>query len=89
MRHFILPGGTVAAAALHLARAVCRRAERRIVRLAASEPLGPAVVPYVNRLSDLLFVLGRAANQHARQEETIWEPPAPRAPAAGGDASDG
>jgi cob(I)alamin adenosyltransferase len=83
--HFILPGGTVAAAALHLARAVCRRAERRIITLAASEPVGPAVVPYINRLSDLLFVLARAANHHARQPDTIWEPPA----AAGGDASDG
>src|SRR5205823_5279735 len=57
LHHFVLPGGTVAAASLHLARAVCRRAERRVVALRAAEPVGPHVVPYLNRLSDLLFVL--------------------------------
>jgi cob(I)alamin adenosyltransferase len=74
LRHFILPGGTVPAASLHLARAICRRAERAVVTLAAAEPVGESVVPYLNRLSDLLFVLARAANAHAGQEETAWEP---------------
>src|SRR5437764_12506012 len=56
LHHFVLPGGTVAAASLHLARSVCRRAERRIVELARSEAVGADVIPYVNRLSDLLRV---------------------------------
>lgn len=72
LRLFIVPGGTLAAAALHLARAICRRAERRIVALAEAEDLGPDLLPYVNRLSDLLFVLARAANQHAGQADTPW-----------------
>ncbi len=77
LRQFILPGGAHAAATLHLARCVCRRAERRLVRLAAGEDLGPHALTYVNRLSDLLFVLARAANQHARHDETPWLPEAP------------
>ena len=72
LRNFILPGGTVPAASLHVARAVCRRAERAVITLAAAEPVGESVVPYLNRLSDLLFVLARAANAHAGQEETAW-----------------
>jgi cob(I)alamin adenosyltransferase len=75
LRHFILPGGTVAAATLHMARATCRRAERRLVSLTASDEVTSSVVPYLNRLSDLLFVLARAANQHAGQAETEWRPP--------------
>ncbi len=63
---FILPGGSQAGAALHHARAVCRRAERRVVTLAASEPISPTVATYLNRLSDLLFVQGRRVN--AREE---------------------
>src|SRR5437867_4326379 len=64
----------LAASAVHLARAVCRRAERRIVALADAEDLGPDLLPYVNRLSDLLFVLARATNQHAGQADTPWTP---------------
>ncbi len=62
LRDFILPGGTPAAAALHVARAVCRRAERRLVTLARSEDLSPDMPAYFNRLGDLLFVLARVAN---------------------------
>jgi cob(I)alamin adenosyltransferase len=64
---FIIPGGSRAAAALHLARAVCRRAERRLVALRRAEPVAvaPPMMAYVNRLSDLLFVLARAANAAA------------------------
>jgi cob(I)alamin adenosyltransferase len=59
---FVLPGGSPAAAHAHLARTVVRRAERRVVALAREEPLNPAVVRYLNRLSDHLFVLGRRLN---------------------------
>jgi len=71
---FILPGGSPAGAALHLARTVCRRAERRTVELARSEPVSEHVVPYLNRLSDLLFVLARAANAADGRPETKWLP---------------
>jgi cob(I)alamin adenosyltransferase len=74
LRQFILPGGTPAAAALHLARTVARRAERDIVTLAAREPLNPEVLRFVNRLSDLLFVLARAANREAGRPDTAWIP---------------
>lgn len=74
LKTFILPGGTVAAASLHLARTVCRRAERRVVSLAALEPVNPEVIRYLNRLSDLLFVLARAANQRAGMEDVPWQP---------------
>lgn len=63
LRHFILPGGTGAAAALHVARTVARRAERRLVALAEQEPVDPVLLKYLNRLSDFLFVAARAANQ--------------------------
>ena len=72
LRSFVLPGGTRAAALLHLARTVCRRAERLVVALAETEPVNPAVLAYLNRLSDLLFVLARAANGGA--VETLWKP---------------
>jgi cob(I)alamin adenosyltransferase len=72
LRSFVLPGGTEAAALLHLARTVCRRAERLVVALDATEPVNPAALAYLNRLSDLLFVLARAANAGAR--EPLWEP---------------
>ena len=72
LKSFILPGGGAFAATAHLARTVVRRAERRVISLAAAEPLNPALIPYLNRLSDLLFVLARAANAHAG--ETLWEP---------------
>lgn len=74
LRQFILPGGTPAAAVLHMARTVARRAEREIVTLAAREPLNPELLKYVNRLSDLLFVLARAANQAAGRADVLWMP---------------
>ncbi|MGE5674780.1 MAG: cob(I)yrinic acid a,c-diamide adenosyltransferase [Mycobacterium leprae] len=63
LKHFILPGGTPAASALHVARTVCRRAERRVVSLMAVEPVDPILLQYLNRLSDYLFVAARAVNQ--------------------------
>jgi cob(I)alamin adenosyltransferase len=74
LRSFILPGGGWVAAYLHLARTVCRRAERLTVRLAASEPVGPQVVPYLNRLSDALFVMSRHASRIYGEPEPLWEP---------------
>jgi cob(I)alamin adenosyltransferase len=72
---FILPGGTPLAAQLHVARTVCRRAERAIVPLADAQPdLADVVLPYMNRLSDLLFTLARAANHGAGVRETTWLP---------------
>jgi len=69
---FILPGGTPLAAQLHLARTVCRRAERAVVALAAVETVNASALAYVNRLSDLLFILARAANPPG--EEPLWVP---------------
>jgi len=74
LRTFILPGGTPLAAALHLARTIARRAEREIVSLAAREPVNPDVLRFVNRLSDLLFVLARTANREAGRPDTAWTP---------------
>ena len=70
LRRFVLAGGTPAGAALHVARTVCRRAERRIVGL--DPPVDPVLVRYINRLSDLLFVLARAVNHHAGAPEKEW-----------------
>jgi cob(I)alamin adenosyltransferase len=72
LRSFVLPGGTEAASRLHVARAVCRRAERRAAALAQAEDVNPAALAYLNRLSDLLFVLARAAN--AGSQEPLWRP---------------
>ena len=69
LRSFILPGGGEAGARLHHARTVTRRAERRVVELARSEPINEAVVTYLNRLSDLLFTLGRVANARDGERE--------------------
>ena len=69
---FIIPGGTPKAAALHVARTVCRRAERRVVALERAEELPRLVVVYLNRLSDLLFVLARVANRRAGAGEVTW-----------------
>jgi cob(I)alamin adenosyltransferase len=69
---FILPGGTPLGAHLHLARTVCRRAERAMVTLHRDTPLDPRLLEYLNRLSDLLFVLARAANHHASRREDRW-----------------
>jgi len=72
LQRFILPGGTPLAAELHRARTVCRRAERRVVALAAREPVEPRVVRYLNRLADLLFVMARWCNHRAGVAETEW-----------------
>ncbi|MDE3057470.1 MAG: cob(I)yrinic acid a,c-diamide adenosyltransferase [Bacteroidota bacterium] len=70
---FILPGGASAAAHLHFARTVCRRAERRVVHLAKSEDIGKPLIVYLNRLSDLLFVLARFTNYASKHQDEIWE----------------
>jgi cob(I)alamin adenosyltransferase len=72
LQAFVLPGGTGAAAAFHVARTVCRRAERRVVALHREEPLADATIRYLNRLSDLLFVLARAENQRADVGDVEW-----------------
>lgn len=72
LKSFVLPGGTEASARLHVARAVCRRAERLAVALAAEHAVNPAALAYLNRLSDLLFILARAAN--AGSHEPLWRP---------------
>jgi cob(I)alamin adenosyltransferase len=73
LRTFVLPGGSPAAAWLHLARTVCRRAERRLVTLSRREDLNAQAIVYLNRLSDLLFVLARRANRDG-QEDVLWVP---------------
>jgi len=75
LRSFILPGGSEAAARLHIARTAARRAERAMTALAAAEPVNPAALAYVNRLSDYLFVLARAANAG---RDPLWKPGASR-----------
>src|SRR5262249_11191380 len=77
LKSFILPGGTLAAAWLHLARTVCRRAERAVVTLMAAERVNPQVLVYLNRLSDFLFVLARVANDGG-QGDVLWVPGANR-----------
>jgi cob(I)alamin adenosyltransferase len=72
LKEFILPGGSRAAALCHLTRTVCRRAERRVVALAAAEALSPHCVQYLNRLSDLLFVLSRVINRRDGREDVLW-----------------
>jgi cob(I)alamin adenosyltransferase len=72
LRAFIVPGGTQKAAALHVARTVCRRAERRVVELAQVTTIPPVVVIYLNRLSDLLFTLARVANRRGGAGEVTW-----------------
>ncbi len=72
LRAFILPGGTPKSAALHVARTVCRRAERHVVRLQREVELPPLAVIYLNRLSDLLFTLARLANRRAGAGEVTW-----------------
>lgn len=73
LKSFILPGGNRAAAYLHFARTVARRAERRCVTLASLDEINPAVVPFLNRLSDCLFVLARYANHVTGTEEVKWK----------------
>ena len=72
LKEFILPGGTMAAALAHLSRTVCRRAERRVVHLSNSEAVSEFVLKYLNRLSDLLFVLGRALNVAGGRGDVLW-----------------
>lgn len=74
LRSFILPGGSEAGAALHLARTVCRRAERAVVALSGHAEIDPLILIYLNRLSDLLFDLARLVNHHAGVPETPWRP---------------
>ena len=76
LRSFVLPGGSEAAALLHVARTVCRRAERRVVALAETAAVNPEAIAYLNRLSDLLFILARSAN--AGTPEPLWRPGASR-----------
>lgn len=73
LKNFVLPGGAAAAAQLHVARTVCRRAEREVVALAEQEPVGPHAIRYLNRLSDALFVLGRYQNKLSGTDEPLWD----------------
>jgi cob(I)alamin adenosyltransferase len=74
LKSFVLPGGSEAAARLHVARAACRRAERLAVALAEDASVSPVALSYLNRLSDLLFILARAANAEAGVPEPLWKP---------------
>jgi cob(I)alamin adenosyltransferase len=74
LKSFVLPGGSSAAAYLHLARTVCRRAERRVVSLSHQAHVGAEWITYLNRLSDLLFTLARLANRRARVDDVPWMP---------------
>ena len=73
LKEFILPGGSMAAAQCHLARTVCRRAERRLVELHRDAPVRDAALRYLNRLSDLLFVMARVENRRAGEPDIEWE----------------
>ena len=75
LRAFVLPGGSAGAASLHIARTVCRRAERTIVRLGETEEVAEGVVPYLNRLSDLLFTLARVENVRTGRGDVEWRKP--------------
>lgn len=71
--NFILPGGCEGAARLHVARTVCRRAERRVVSFAESAPVSPALIRYLNRLSDLLFIMARFENRRRGVDDVLWD----------------
>ncbi|WP_103021292.1 cob(I)yrinic acid a,c-diamide adenosyltransferase [Salinibacter altiplanensis] len=86
LKRFILPGGTPAGASLHSARTVCRRAERRSVEAKTATPINEQVIIYLNRLSDLLFVLARWANREAGVQEDTWSPDGPDANDASSEA---
>jgi len=73
LTNFVLPGGSLAAAELHVARTVCRRAERLLTSLAREEQVGPYTVPYLNRLSDLLFVMARWENRAKGRADVTWD----------------
>jgi cob(I)alamin adenosyltransferase len=74
LRSFVLPGGTETASRLHVARTVCRRAEREALAASGVHDLNPVALAYLNRLSDLLFILARVANSAYDQEEPLWKP---------------
>ena len=74
LKEFILPGGSHAAAICHLARTVCRRADRCVIRLGETETINSATIRYLNRLSDLLFVAARTLNRHAGRTDVLWKP---------------
>lgn len=74
LTNFLLPGGTPGAAQLHVARTICRRAEREAIALGHEEPIGEGVLPYLNRLSDVLFVMARYENHERGVAEPLWEP---------------
>jgi cob(I)alamin adenosyltransferase len=80
LKEFILPGGGGIASALHLARTICRRAERRCVSLLHEETVDQAIVMYLNRLSDLLFVLARWVTYQLGEQEVLWERTTSRSP---------
>jgi cob(I)alamin adenosyltransferase len=73
LKDFILPGGSRAAAVAHVARTVCRRAERRLVTLSRRQKVAPSLLAYLNRLSDLLFVVARVLNRHAGRQDVLWQ----------------
>jgi cob(I)alamin adenosyltransferase len=78
LRSFVLPGGTEAAGRLHVARTICRRGERETLLASQQHDVNPLVLVYLNRLSDLLFILARAANAGAGRDEPLWKPGASR-----------
>jgi cob(I)alamin adenosyltransferase len=73
LENFVLPGGAPGAAALHVARTVCRRAERRVIALSRAEPVGPHTIVYLNRLSDALFVMARYENAKRGVPDVLWD----------------
>jgi len=79
LRSFVIPGGTESASRLHVARAVCRRAERDALAADAEHGINPVVLAYLNRLSDFLFIAARTANAEAGRDEPLWKPGGPDA----------
>ena len=73
LNHFIIPGGTPPAVALHVNRSICRRAEREVIRLSHDEPVNPNIIKYLNRLSDLLFVMARFMNKQLGLPDIKWK----------------
>ena len=73
LKNFILPGGSTLASLFHICRAICRRAERKIVELSEMEEINNNIIPYLNRLSDLFFILARVANKILNIEDTKWK----------------
>ena len=71
---FVMPGGTELASRLHLARTICRRAEREMIHLSHTEPVGSSLIMYVNRVSDFLFAAARLANKNANVKDVLWMP---------------